>query len=147
MNRERKMAIKIGTNIVGSTFYEQGHALKKMIDEKSDIGPAEVFTTDVASPTGARKLESGDLDIALNASNWVARAKEGKPPFGVKIDIRMVAPVNVGAGAIVGAGSTLGGEVAPDEMVVVRGRERRGPGAAGRFRERRRAEKAKQKGS
>lgn len=91
------MAIKIGTNILGSTFHEQGMALKKMIEEKSDIGPAEVFTTDVASPDGARKLEAGALDIALNASNWVARAVDGSPPFGVKIDIKMVAPVNVGA--------------------------------------------------
>ncbi|MBT5048873.1 MAG: TAXI family TRAP transporter solute-binding subunit [Rhodospirillaceae bacterium] len=91
------MAIRIGTNIVGSTFWEQGHALKKMIEEKSDIGPAEVFATDVASPDGARELEAGDLDIALHASNWMVRALDGSPPFGVKVDIRMVAPVNVGA--------------------------------------------------
>lgn len=91
------MAIKIGTNILGSTFHEQGLALKKMIEEKSDIGPAEVFTTDVAAPEGARMLEAGDLDVALHASNWVARALDGAPPFGVKIDVKMVAPVNVGA--------------------------------------------------
>lgn len=91
------MAIKIGTNIVGSTFWEQGHALKKMIEAKSDIGPAEIFTTDVASPDGARKLEAGELDIALHASNWMVRALDGSPPFGVRVDIRMVAPVNVGA--------------------------------------------------
>lgn len=91
------MAIRIGTNIVGSTFWEQGHALKKMIEEKSDIGSAEVFAIDVASPDGARKLEAGDLDIALHASNWMVRALDGTPPFGVKVDIRMVAPVNVGA--------------------------------------------------
>jgi bifunctional UDP-N-acetylglucosamine pyrophosphorylase/glucosamine-1-phosphate N-acetyltransferase len=59
----------------------------------------------------------------------------------------LIAPVNVGPGAIVGAGTTIGGEVGPDEMVVVRGDTRRRPGAASRFRERRRAEKAKQKGS
>lgn len=91
------MPIRIGTNILGSTFHEQGLALKKMIDEKSDIGPAEVFTTDVATPQGARRLEAGELDIALHASNWVARAPQGLPPFGVKIDLKMVAPVNVGA--------------------------------------------------
>jgi len=54
----------------------------------------------------------------------------------------LVAPVNVGDGAIVGAGSTLGGDVAADEMVVVRGKEWRGEGSARRFRERRLAEKA-----
>lgn len=55
----------------------------------------------------------------------------------------LVAPADIGAGAIVGAGSTLGGKVAPDELVVVRGTERRSPGAATRFREQRRAEKKK----
>lgn len=91
------MGIRIGANIVGSTYNEQGLALKKMIDEKSDIGPAEVFTTDVTSPRGAEKLGTGEIDIGLNASNWVARAVNGEPPFTQKIDIRMVAPVNVGA--------------------------------------------------
>jgi bifunctional UDP-N-acetylglucosamine pyrophosphorylase/glucosamine-1-phosphate N-acetyltransferase len=55
----------------------------------------------------------------------------------------LVAPADIGAGAIVGAGSTLGGKVAPDELVVVRGTERRSPGAATRFREQRQAEKRK----
>jgi bifunctional UDP-N-acetylglucosamine pyrophosphorylase/glucosamine-1-phosphate N-acetyltransferase len=55
----------------------------------------------------------------------------------------LVAPADIGAGAIVGAGSTLGGTVAPDELVVVRGTERRSPGAAKRFRDQRRAEKRK----
>ena len=55
----------------------------------------------------------------------------------------LVAPADIGAGAIVGAGSTLGGKVAPDELVVVRGKERRSPGAAKRFREQRRADKRK----
>ena len=53
----------------------------------------------------------------------------------------LVAPADIGPGAIVGAGSTLGGQVGPDELVVVRGKERRSPGAARRFREQRRAEK------
>ena len=58
----------------------------------------------------------------------------------------LVAPARIGEGAMVGAGSAIGGEVAPDELVVVRGTERRGPGAASRFRERRRAEKCKRAG-
>ncbi len=58
----------------------------------------------------------------------------------------LVAPVKVGAGAIVGAGSTIGGEIAPDDLVVVRGKERRSAGAASRFRDRRRAEKSKKEG-
>ncbi len=53
----------------------------------------------------------------------------------------LVAPVNVGAGAIVGAGSAIGGEIEADEIAVVRGRERHAAGAASRFRERRSAEK------
>ena len=91
------MGLRIGANIVGSTFNEQGLALKKMIEEKSDLGPVEVFTTDLTSLSGMEKLAAGELDIGLNASNWVARAKNGEPPFTTATDIRMVAPVNVGA--------------------------------------------------
>jgi len=91
------MAIRIGANIVGSTYNEQGEALKKMVDEKSEIGPAEVLTADLTSPGGVARLVSGEVDIGLTAANWVARAKNGERPFTAKADIRMVAPVNIGA--------------------------------------------------
>ncbi|RMD62872.1 MAG: bifunctional UDP-N-acetylglucosamine diphosphorylase/glucosamine-1-phosphate N-acetyltransferase GlmU, partial [Alphaproteobacteria bacterium] len=55
----------------------------------------------------------------------------------------LVAPVTIGAAAIVGAGSTITRDVPADAIAVVRGEERLSRGAAPRFRERRRALKAK----
>jgi len=49
----------------------------------------------------------------------------------------LVAPVRVGDGAIVGAGSTVTRDVAADAMTVVRGEERTIAGGAARFRSRR----------
>ena len=49
----------------------------------------------------------------------------------------LVAPVRVGDGAIVGAGSTVTSDVAADAMTVVRGEERTIAGGAARFRSRR----------
>lgn len=48
----------------------------------------------------------------------------------------LVAPVTIGDGAIVGAGSTVTRDVAPDDLVVVRGETRTVPGGAARMRQR-----------
>ncbi|MCR4377283.1 MAG: bifunctional UDP-N-acetylglucosamine diphosphorylase/glucosamine-1-phosphate N-acetyltransferase GlmU [Rhodospirillales bacterium] len=53
----------------------------------------------------------------------------------------LVAPVNVGAGAIVGAGSTLTQDVGANDIVTTRAELKSAPGAAERFRDRKRAEK------
>ncbi len=55
----------------------------------------------------------------------------------------LVAPVTVGDGAIVGAGSVVTSDVEADALVVSRGRQQAYPGWARRFRERKRNEKAK----
>lgn len=57
----------------------------------------------------------------------------------------LVAPVSVGAGAIVGAGSTITRDVAPDELVVVRGAARQKAGAAKLLRARLRADAERRK--
>jgi bifunctional UDP-N-acetylglucosamine pyrophosphorylase/glucosamine-1-phosphate N-acetyltransferase len=46
----------------------------------------------------------------------------------------LVAPVVIGAGAIVGAGSVVTADVAPDALVVARGKQEARPGWAARFR-------------
>ncbi|OKH87097.1 bifunctional UDP-N-acetylglucosamine diphosphorylase/glucosamine-1-phosphate N-acetyltransferase GlmU [Thalassospira sp. TSL5-1] len=51
----------------------------------------------------------------------------------------LVAPVTIGDGAIVAAGSTLGGEVAADALVLVRAEKNEKPGWAAKFREKMRA--------
>jgi bifunctional UDP-N-acetylglucosamine pyrophosphorylase/glucosamine-1-phosphate N-acetyltransferase len=50
----------------------------------------------------------------------------------------LVAPVTIGDGAIVGAGSTITGDVEADAIAVARGEQRAVPGGAARFRESRR---------
>jgi bifunctional UDP-N-acetylglucosamine pyrophosphorylase/glucosamine-1-phosphate N-acetyltransferase len=50
----------------------------------------------------------------------------------------LVAPVKIGEGAIVGAGSTITDDVEADAIAIARGEQRAVPGAAARFRERRR---------
>ncbi len=56
----------------------------------------------------------------------------------------LVAPVTVGKGAIVGAGSTIAADVEEDALAFTRAEHTAIPRAAARFRERRKAEKAKQ---
>ncbi|AUG53370.1 bifunctional UDP-N-acetylglucosamine diphosphorylase/glucosamine-1-phosphate N-acetyltransferase GlmU [Thalassospira marina] len=51
----------------------------------------------------------------------------------------LVAPVTIGDGAIIAAGSTLGGEVAADALVLVRAQKVEKPGWAAKFREKMRA--------
>ncbi|PZU08226.1 bifunctional UDP-N-acetylglucosamine diphosphorylase/glucosamine-1-phosphate N-acetyltransferase GlmU [Sphingomonas sp.] len=55
----------------------------------------------------------------------------------------LVAPVAIGAGAIVAAGSVVTRDVAADALAVARGSQEDRPGWAARFREKKRAERAK----
>jgi bifunctional UDP-N-acetylglucosamine pyrophosphorylase/glucosamine-1-phosphate N-acetyltransferase len=53
--------------------------------------------------------------------------------------------VSIGAGAIVGAGSTITRNVDADDIVTTRAEQKSVPGAAKRFRDRKSAEKQKLK--
>ena len=57
----------------------------------------------------------------------------------------LVAPVTIGDGAIVGAGSTVTRDVDADAIVTTRAEQRTAPDAAERYRERKRAEKEQRK--
>jgi bifunctional UDP-N-acetylglucosamine pyrophosphorylase/glucosamine-1-phosphate N-acetyltransferase len=59
----------------------------------------------------------------------------------------LVAPVTVGAGAIVGAGTTLTQDVADDALAVARGQQRTVPDGGARFRAARQAEKQRRSGA
>ena len=51
-------------------------------------------------------------------------------------DTMMVRPVNIGAGAIIGAGSCITKDVAPDALALTRPEQREIPGWAAKKRER-----------
>ncbi|MBI1244290.1 MAG: bifunctional UDP-N-acetylglucosamine diphosphorylase/glucosamine-1-phosphate N-acetyltransferase GlmU [Alphaproteobacteria bacterium] len=57
----------------------------------------------------------------------------------------LVAPVKIGDGALVGAGSVVTEDVPADALIVARGRPTQSPGWAKQFRQRRAAEKAERK--
>ena len=89
--------ISIGTNIVGSTFFEQGNVIADTFKTHGVFEQIHVLNTDVTRQEGAGRLIPGDIEFGLCASNWVPRLAEGAPPFSRSYDVRMVAPLNVGA--------------------------------------------------
>jgi bifunctional UDP-N-acetylglucosamine pyrophosphorylase/glucosamine-1-phosphate N-acetyltransferase len=96
----------------------------------------------------------GDAEIGAEANigagtitcNYDGLAKHrteiGKGAF-IGSNTALVAPVTVGEGAIVGAGSTITRDVAADAVAVARGEQKESAGAAPRLRESRRARKAR----
>src|ERR1043166_1293530 len=88
------MAIRIGTAERDGTFSSQGRALKVIFERQ--LGPVTVIESSAASIENANGLHAGALEFGFMASNWIGRAKNGEPPFGQPIDIRMAAPMNAG---------------------------------------------------
>ena len=77
-------------------------------------------------------------------------AKENISPIsarGVFIgsDSTLVAPVKIGDGAYVGAGSTITGDVEPDALALGRARQMNKPGRAAEIRARNKARKEQRK--
>jgi uncharacterized protein len=89
------MAIRMGTSEHGGTFYTQGVAFAELFNRGRDEDKCIVQTTD-ASIHNAEQLDRGELEFGFMASNWIGRAKNGAAPFTREIDLRMVAPANVG---------------------------------------------------
>ena len=89
------MAIRMGTSEYGGTFYTQGVAFAELFNSGRVEDKCIVQTTD-ASIHNAEQLDRAELEFGFMASNWIGRAKEGAAPFTREIDLRMVAPANVG---------------------------------------------------
>ena len=87
------MTIRIGTSEEGGTFNLQGKALGEILQASFDV---EVLPVEGSSVANAKRLHAGELELGFSASNWVGRAMRGEEPFDEPIDIRMVAPANVG---------------------------------------------------
>lgn len=90
------MTIKIGTAEPISTFLTQGQALAAVLPGHGAPGPYEVLISPAASMDNANRLDRGEIDLGFMAANWIGRAKRGDKPFAAPIDLRMVAPMNVG---------------------------------------------------
>lgn len=90
------MVIRIGTAERDGTFHSQGMALKAVFDRRAVLAPVEVIESGAASIENANRLHAGEIEFGFMASNWIGRARNGEPPFGEPIDIRMVAPMNAG---------------------------------------------------
>jgi uncharacterized protein len=89
------MAIRMGTSEHGGTFYTQGEAFAELFNRGRVEDKCIVKTTE-ASIHNAEQLDRGELEFGFMASNWIGRAKDGAAPFTREIDLRMVAPANVG---------------------------------------------------
>ncbi len=85
--------IRLGTSEIGGTFHMQGEAVAHYLRNAHEI---EIHPFDGSSVACANGLHAHQLEIGFSASNWVGRALRGEAPFEEPIDIRMVAPANVG---------------------------------------------------
>jgi TRAP transporter TAXI family solute receptor len=88
--------VRIGTADKNSTFFNQGLALKKVLERNGLPGPVEILVSPVASTQNVERLHAGDIDFGFIASNWIGKATAGLPPFDRPTDLRMVAPLNAG---------------------------------------------------
>jgi TRAP transporter TAXI family solute receptor len=88
--------IRIGTAEPNSTFLTQGQALAKVLGAHGVKGPIEVLVSPAASIDNANRLDRGEIELGFMAANWIGRAKRGEKPFTHPIDLRLVAPMNLG---------------------------------------------------
>lgn len=91
------MNLRIGTSEIGGTFYTQALALKEILKNTPDLPPIAIIeSTAGASIENALRLEAGDLDLAFISAPWVSAAKKGVSPFTASLDLKTVAPMNLG---------------------------------------------------
>ena len=90
------MTVRIGTAEPDSTFLTQGQALAAVLPRHGALGPYDVLQSPAASIDNANRLDRGEIELGFMAANWIGRAKRGDKPFAAPIDVRMVAPMNVG---------------------------------------------------
>lgn len=90
------MTIRIGTSEIGGTFHSQAVALAEIFNrERADEEKCAVQTT-LVNLVDLYRLDAGEFEFGLMASNWIGRARDGTPPFTRKIELRMVSPANAG---------------------------------------------------
>lgn len=88
--------LRIGTAEPNSTFLTQGQALASVLEGQGLKGPIEVLVSPAASIDNANRLDRSEIELGFMAANWIGRAKRGEKPFTHSIDLRLVAPMNLG---------------------------------------------------
>jgi bifunctional UDP-N-acetylglucosamine pyrophosphorylase/glucosamine-1-phosphate N-acetyltransferase len=89
------------------------------------------------------KANIGAGTITCNYDGFGKYRTEIGPGAFIGSNSALVAPISIGAGAIVGAGSVVTKNVAADELVIARGEQKGFAGWAARFRARQQAKKDK----
>lgn len=91
------MSIRIGASEIGGTFYAQALALKRLFECVPAAPPIEIVESRLgASIENAYRLDSAEIDFAFISAPWVAAAKRGAKPFSRPLDLRTIAPMNIG---------------------------------------------------
>ena len=90
------MTIRIGTSERDGTFHSQGRALKTIFERRAGLSDVTVLESHSASTENAQRLAAGEIEFGFMASNWIARARNGEPPFPRALTLAMAAPMNAG---------------------------------------------------
>jgi TRAP transporter TAXI family solute receptor len=90
------MTMRIGTAEPNSTFSSQGLAIAQIAATIGLPNSIEIVEAHSASIENAEKLRLRKIDFGFVAANWIGRAVAGTAPFTAAVDLRMVAPMNVG---------------------------------------------------
>jgi uncharacterized protein len=90
------MATRIATAEEGGTFWTQGLALKPVLEREACLTPVEILASPGASIGTAEAIAAGDVQFGFMAANWVPRALHGERPFVRPLELRVVAPMNLG---------------------------------------------------
>jgi hypothetical protein len=105
------MPVRIATFERGGTFHIQGSAIATLasrLGALNSFGEVQVMETPTASIGNAQRLDDDDADFGFVAANLIGKAARGEAPFKKPIELRTVAPANVGPVFFVAAaGSTL----------------------------------------
>ncbi len=91
----------------------------------------------VGDATVGAKANIGAGTITCNYDGFGKHATEIGAEVFIGSNTALVAPVSIGKGAIVGAGSTITRDVAEDALAVARGDQQAFAGGAARFRAKR----------
>jgi hypothetical protein len=90
------MALRIASAERGGTFWTQAQALAAVLSLDPRLAQVTVLDTPGASVETAELLGCGAAELGFMAANWVPRAVRGESPFVETLDLRIVAPMNVG---------------------------------------------------